>query len=272
MSDGLAEPHALAIINNHVSLSMLLADLDIRGIRSTNTKVICLRKVRLPRNEFADVLQYPDAQSGVASRWQSMRFYRSAARTLRSWMSDTRLRHAYIVNGNNLLTNHLLQMAASSQFDVSVVAEGLLNFADVEVEQHGAWRGSVRSVAAPMMRLRYTLSGWAPFWRVRARRNARRVVRQRRTSGTPRSRRRSPVAELRIGPGTSSAKFCAHCAHRATSAHEAPGLQSLCRGLCRMDPPAGIRRALREAPSEEFGSHARSTSSRTRGDRRWAGP
>lgn len=147
---------ALAVINNHISLSMLLADLQARGIPRQLTNVIATREIALPRDDFASVLEYPGAaEIGMLAQRRFVGFYREAAQVLRRELSDPALEHLYIVNNDNLLSSHLLETAKRDRREVTVVAEGLMNYLDVADYNRDAWRLKVKPVLASLLGLRY---------------------------------------------------------------------------------------------------------------------
>lgn len=147
---------ALAIINNHISLSMLLTDLQERGIPRQETDVLVVREIALPRYDFASVLEYPGTpESGILAQRRFVGFYCEAARIMRQKLSDPATEHVYIVNNDNLLSSHVLETAQRNGLEVTVVAEGLMNYFDAGEHNMDAWRLRVKPVLARLLGLRY---------------------------------------------------------------------------------------------------------------------
>ena len=147
---------ALAVIHNPISLSMLLADLQARGISCRQTNVITLRQIALPRDDFASVLEYPGtAADGILAQRRFVGFYREAAQLLRRKLSDPALEHLYVINNDNVLNSHLLETARCDGREVTVVAEGLMNYFDAGDHNLDPWRLRVKPVLARLLGLRY---------------------------------------------------------------------------------------------------------------------
>jgi len=146
---------ALAVINNHISLNMLLADLAARGIARRDCCVIAVREMDLPA-DLGVALEYPGRpEQGIWGQRRFIRFYRQAAKLLRQNLAFDRLRHLYIVNNDNLLCSHVLETAAGSGRDVTVVTEGLMNFLDAGTHNLAPWRLKVKPLLARLLGLRY---------------------------------------------------------------------------------------------------------------------
>jgi hypothetical protein len=145
----------LAVINNHISLHMLLADLAARGIERQDVCVIASREIDLP-GDLGEVLEYPGMpEQGMFAQRRFISFYRKAARLLRRKLKSKQLRHLYIVNNDNLLCSHILRTAVPGGPDVTIVAEGLMNFLDAGAHNLAAWRLRVKPGISRLLGLRY---------------------------------------------------------------------------------------------------------------------
>ncbi len=147
---------ALAIVNNHISLNMLLADLAARDIAREETLVVATREMNLPDN-LGGALEYPSKpEMGIIGQRRFIGFYRKAARMIRGELASPALRHLYVINNDNLLTSHLLETALRDGREVSVVVEGLMNFLDSGVHNLDAWRLRIKPPLSHLLGLRYT--------------------------------------------------------------------------------------------------------------------
>lgn len=146
---------ALAVVNNHISLSMLLADLAARGIALEETCVIGTREMDLPEN-IGRVLEYPGRnEAGLLGQRRFIGFYLRASRIVRDELASPSMRHIYIINNDNLLTSHLLETSSQHGLEVSVVVEGLMNFLDAGAHNLDPWRLQVKPTLSRVLRLRY---------------------------------------------------------------------------------------------------------------------
>lgn len=146
---------ALAIVNNHISLNMLLADLAARGIALEETWLIATREMDLPTN-FGGLLEYPGKhEMGMLGQRRFVGFYRQATHIIRREIASPALQHIYVINNDNLLTSHLLETALQDGREVTVVVEGLMNFNDAGVHNLDPWRLKIKPLLSRLLRLRY---------------------------------------------------------------------------------------------------------------------
>ncbi len=147
---------ALAVVNNHISLNMLLADLDARGIARTETWVVATREMDLPES-LCGALEYPGKpEKGMLGQRRFLGFYRQASRILRRELASPGLQHLYVVNNDNLLTSYLLAIALRDGREVTVVVEGLMNFLDAGVDNLDSWRLWAKTLFSRLVGLPYT--------------------------------------------------------------------------------------------------------------------
>jgi hypothetical protein len=146
----------LVFVNNALSARLADDDLVRRGIPRRHVGLFVLRQ--LHADWFDDcgwVLRYdrPTAHS-VVRQLGATGFYLRASRALRALLGSGGIRRVYLVNNDNLLTNHVLEWARRVRdCEVVVVAEGLMNFQDIRLRNRQAWRSHAKAVAAPLLGL-----------------------------------------------------------------------------------------------------------------------
>ncbi len=146
---------ALAVINNHISLNMLLADLAASGISPAETCFIAAREIDLPA-VVGEAVEYPGMpEIGLLGQRRFIAFYRKAARLVRGHLRSPSLERIYVVNNDNLLCNHILETAARDGREVTVVVEGLMNFLDAGTHNLDPWRLKVKPALSGLLGLRY---------------------------------------------------------------------------------------------------------------------
>lgn len=147
---------ALAIVNNHISLNMLIADLAARDIALEETWLIGTREMDLPDN-LGGALEYPGKhEMGMLGQRRFIGFYRQATRIIRLELASPALQHIYVINNDNLLTSHLLETSLRDGREVTVVVEGLMNFLDSGVHNLDSWRLKIKPLLSRLLGLRYT--------------------------------------------------------------------------------------------------------------------
>lgn len=155
-----SEPmEAIAFINNPISQRMLRAAMQAEGIDPARTLLFVLRAIE-PQpwwDEFAEVVRYP--HKAALSLWGQRRFigfYRSASRQLKRALASPALKHLFVINNDNILTNHALAATQSRpECRVSVVAEGLMNYQDIQLANRARWRNLSRPVISRLLGLRW---------------------------------------------------------------------------------------------------------------------
>lgn len=146
------------VINNAISAELVRQDLQVRGIPLGSVAVITLRDISdLWLDQCAVVLNYPGRPANnLLGQWRFIGYYRTASRLLHSLAKQTDIRDIYVVNNENLITAHLLSMAESrTAITVSVVAEGIMNFQDIDVTNRAGWRWRVKPIAARLLAFRH---------------------------------------------------------------------------------------------------------------------
>jgi hypothetical protein len=146
----------VVFVNNALSARLVHDELARRDISRRRVALFLLR--RLHADWFDDcalVVRYdrPPVHS-LVRQLGATGFYLRAARALRAVLRGGEVRRIYVVNNDNLLTNHALGWARRScDCEVVVIVEGLMNFQDIRLRNRQAWRSRVKLVAAPLLRL-----------------------------------------------------------------------------------------------------------------------
>lgn len=149
---------AIGAINNAVSAELFRQDVLAQNIPLKETIVILLRDLKEEwLADCAVVLRYPGrpAQT-LLGQHRFFRFYRAAIRLLRDIEEANTLSHIYIVNNDNLITSHLLAIAAGKEGVItSVVTEGLMNFQAIGLANRNRWRWLAKPLIASLLGFRY---------------------------------------------------------------------------------------------------------------------
>ena len=153
MIDGI---DTLVFVNNSLSARLAHDELARRRIPYDRVALFLLRQLHGDWfDDCALVIRYdrPPVHS-LARQLGATGFYLRAARALRELLRAGAVRRIYLVNNDNLLTNHALGWARrASDCEVVVVVEGLMNFQDIRLRNRQGWRSRVKVVAAPLLRL-----------------------------------------------------------------------------------------------------------------------
>jgi hypothetical protein len=85
----------------------------------------------------------------MAGQWRFAAFYQRAARILREMLAQGSLREVYIVNNDNLLTNHILATCGYHGGPrITVIAEGLMNYQDIQLRNRAGWRETCKKAVS----------------------------------------------------------------------------------------------------------------------------
>lgn len=149
---------AILVINNAISGRLAELALAHDGIDPSQCYVFTLRRFEAPwMREAAGVLQYPGFPA--FDPWGQVRFlsfFRRAGRELRRLLAGDAVRKVYLVNCDNLITSHLLAWARGrSNVEVVVLAEGLMNFQDIQLRNRAWWRAPMKAVMSSAVGLRW---------------------------------------------------------------------------------------------------------------------
>ena len=149
---------ALAVVNNAISVRMLACALEKDGLKPEDVLVISARKLDDPWLDcFQQHLPYPaKPRQTLLGQWPFISFYRSAARLIKNAVRAPKLERIYLVNIENLLTNHLLLMASTRRdIEVVLVVEGIFNFQEITRRNRARWRWLAKPVLARLLGLQW---------------------------------------------------------------------------------------------------------------------
>lgn len=148
---------ALLLINNSISADLAELALESDGIRPEEAALITLRRLHRPWfGECAPRLDYPSApRLNLRGQWRFTAYYWQGARLLSRVLGHPNLREIYLVNNDNLLTNHILASASRlPKVRITVLAEGLMNYLDIQAKNRAAWRNQLKPAVAKCFGLR----------------------------------------------------------------------------------------------------------------------
>ncbi len=148
---------ALLLINNSISADLAELALDSDEIRPEEAALITLRKLHRPWfDRCTPRLDYPAApRLDLKGQWRFTAYYWRGARLLSRVLRHPGLREIYLVNNDNLLTNHLLASASRlPRVRITVLAEGLMNYQDIQAKNRAAWRNRLKPLLAGCFGLR----------------------------------------------------------------------------------------------------------------------
>lgn len=152
---------AIAFVNNAISLRLLDLALERDGVARSEVVLICGRQIVVEaKDEFLSVLEYGRKPSLKAiGQYKVLGFFIRGASIIRKALKSTGLQEIYIVNNDNLLTSHILNWAKlnfEKRVRISVLAEGIMNYQDIGLDDRASWRWLVKPVLAKILRLNYT--------------------------------------------------------------------------------------------------------------------
>jgi len=151
MNSQSAATRAILIINNPISADVSRMALAADGIRPQEVTLITLRRTRrLWFDQCREVLHYPANPSlRMMGQWPFLGFYWRAAQILTRELRSPHLQEIYIVNNDNLLTNHALAWRRQGgKARITVISEGLMNYQDIQLRNRAAWRHHTKRLIA----------------------------------------------------------------------------------------------------------------------------
>jgi hypothetical protein len=152
------ELSTIVFVNNAISARMAEATLARDGVSLETVALFVLRTLHRPWfDECGVVIPYPRRPSlSRLGQIQFAGYYARAASWLRTVLNRDKVRSIYLINSDNLLTNHALQWAESHpEASITVLAEGLMNYQDIQLRNRASWRGRMKSFISPVLGLRW---------------------------------------------------------------------------------------------------------------------
>lgn len=149
---------AIVFVNNAISARMALAVLQKDGVPLEQVALILFRK--LHRDWFDECgihIPYPRKPSlSLMGQWPFLKFYREAASLLRRLLKSGQIKTIYLINSDNLLTNHVMNWVEDHPgIEVCVLAEGLMNYQDIQIRNRAWWRSAYKKLFTPLLGLRW---------------------------------------------------------------------------------------------------------------------
>ena len=146
----------LCVINNAISAALLKSYLDKVEADCSQVTLITLRKLKLNWSaKCGHSLEYPaKASLNIWGQYKFVLWYFKAARIVRSFFKNNPMstKEVYIVNNDNLLTNHCFQNI-DQNIKLNVLVEGMMNFQEIETKNRASWRFFVKSIFSKFLRL-----------------------------------------------------------------------------------------------------------------------
>jgi hypothetical protein len=148
----------IAVVNNAISARMLGEAFARDNVRLDRVAMVSARKLDLPWLDSCAIhVRYPDKpRQSMFAQWRFISFYRQAARMLRQVLKRGNIRRIYVVNAENLLTNHLLTVVAQRpEIELTVVVEGIYNFQEILWRNRARWRLALKPVLSALLGLKW---------------------------------------------------------------------------------------------------------------------
>lgn len=148
----------IVFVNNFVSAGLAKAVIERDGLDYRRIALIKLRRVPTDwERRCAMVLDYGrPPELTLQGQIRFLPYYRRATAALRGLLASGSVSRVFIVNNDNLLTNHVLRWAeANPQAEVAVLAEGFMNFQEIGLANRAGWRWRTKPWIAAALGLRY---------------------------------------------------------------------------------------------------------------------
>jgi hypothetical protein len=151
----------MMFVTNGISAEMGRAAATRDGYTLADVVLVKQRNVALDwENDCAEVIAFTGvAHLNLLGQVNQIGFYRNLLSRMRALLRGGTLTDIYLPNVDNLVNNHIL---CSSQLGllpgtprVSIIAEGLMNYQDIDVRDRAGWRWRIKPLLAYIMGLRY---------------------------------------------------------------------------------------------------------------------
>jgi hypothetical protein len=151
---------ALVLINNSVSARIAREMLYADGISLKRTALILLREVDASWfRECRICIRYGEKPKlNMLGQYKFIDFYVKSANIIKNLISENNLRVVYVVNNDNILTNALFIWSEDHKKlvpDITVIAEGIMNYQQIDVRDRASWRWRIKPVIAMLLGLPY---------------------------------------------------------------------------------------------------------------------
>lgn len=157
----MSRPKALLFVTNGISATMGRAALERDGHSLADTVLVRQRWVAIDwAGECAETIDFTKKPAlNLLGQVNQIGFQFTLARRLKELLRGGTLRDIYIPNVDNLMTNHVLRLAERGKLPgsprLSVIAEGLMNYQEIGIDDRAGWRWRVKPILAALMGLHY---------------------------------------------------------------------------------------------------------------------
>lgn len=138
-------------VNNEISSVMAQGALREKGISLDRVAVIVMRKLDATwLDQCAMRIDYGVKPSfRISGQLRLIGYFRRAAHMIRTLLATGNIRHVLLVNNDNVLNNHFFSAAKEHpELEISVLAEGIMNFQDIQMKNRDWWRTAIKPVFA----------------------------------------------------------------------------------------------------------------------------
>lgn len=143
-------------VNNEISSAMAQGALKEKGINLDRVAVIVMRKLDADwLDQCAMRVDYGVKPSfRISGQLRLFGYFRRASQMIRTLLATGNIRHVLLVNNDNVLNNHFFSVASTyPDLEISVLAEGIMNFQDIDMKNRDWWRTAVKPIFARMLGL-----------------------------------------------------------------------------------------------------------------------
>lgn len=153
---------AIASINNAISARLLLLALESDGIPLEKVALICGRQINADwTKRCAVVVNYGAKPSlKLIGQYRVAGFFFRAAWQIKRLLKRNTVKEIYIVNNDNILNSHIIhwkEHRGEQPPRLSVIAEGIMNYQDIGLQDRAGWRWKVKPAIAAALGLDYRL-------------------------------------------------------------------------------------------------------------------
>lgn len=148
----------IVFVNNEISSAIAEAVLAERGIALDRVAVVVMRKLNHPwLDRCAKRVDYGVQPSfRMAGQVRLIGYYRAAAKLIRTLLASGDIKLVMLINNDNVLTNHVFAVAAKhSEMEIAVLAEGIMNYQDIQLRNRDGWRTKIKPVFAGLLGLKW---------------------------------------------------------------------------------------------------------------------
>lgn len=148
---------AICFINNSISSSLAREVILADGIDFRRVALIKLRSLKVDwEADCGYVLDYGGKPAlDFFGQYRFIGFYLKASSFLKRALKGSSLKEVYICNNDNLLCGHVLRVRRKITARISVVAEGIMNYQKIGLNDRAWWRWAAKPLIGFLMGLKY---------------------------------------------------------------------------------------------------------------------